>query len=350
MADAIFTAEEIVHDLYLALLNRVPEEEGLRSHARALRERGLPFVIRTIAESAEALAARGGRGKVKLALLGNCNMPALAACLGTCADIAPWWIADVTQRHSVPYAAALEAVERGSPDFVLSQQIWNYEEIATSRLRPLAGSKYRSFTTVYFRGLHPDLEYRDVATTTVSTPIHGHHSTVVVACFLSGMSARDCLARFNGKTFERLGLFDTYATSARELLEREQHVDIRFAAEFLEMTKHAFTLWTVSHPTSIVVAALARRITGALGLGARVVDPAAFPNDLDHSLIWPIHPVVREYHNVRYDAPVTFTEARMLGGRTITLEDFVRGSYDSYAEAGREAVCALFPHAEAVDL
>ena len=338
-----FSAEAIVRDAYVALLNRQAEPAGLREHAEDIRRYGVAHVLRRIFNSEECLGRLGLGARMKVGLAGNCNATVLAECLRGDGRLLAAWVADVTRRGAPGYVAAAEAIAQTAVEYVLAQPIVSqaYPEIRTDRLQALYGERLVTFTNLHFEGLQPDMYGPShVRQSGHQSPLGDWHSGLVVACFLQGLPAVECVRRFDGKTYERLGFFGAYERSAAELRARDASVTVRFADEFLAMTETELTMLTTNHPTSPVFAALARRIATHLGLDNPAFSPDAFANELEHGPVWPVYPEIAEALGLPYRTRLVFQQPG--SGRQLTLEEFVAESYTRYDHFDAEDMRSSF--------
>jgi hypothetical protein len=331
---AFFSAEDVVEALYHGLLQRGADPEGLASYAAELRREGPGPVIRSLLGSEEFRNANGlGAGRM-LTIVGNCNAPVLANCLRSGSNAWVRWVADVTSRGKPHFNAALAAMDAGMAGDIISVPFGDdHPDLFTTRLRALNPGRFHLMTNIHFTGLHPDIAYFGPFGRRFHSPAGEYNSRIILLCFLQGMSERDCLARFNAQTYEKLGYFRAWEESAEELRRRDQPMDITFADAFLEITRQQQTLYSMNHPTSIAFVSQAERIARAFGIGGHFA-PDAFHNPLADQARWPIYPEIREAHRLRYETEFRFGPAF----HDLGLEDFVRASYRRYEEYGREAM------------
>jgi hypothetical protein len=333
---AFFSAEDIVEALYQGLLGRESDPDGLSHHAAALRRQGPLETVRALLASDEFRDLLGLGEQKLLTIVGNCNAPVLANCLRSGSNAWVRWVADVNERGTPRYAAAVAALHASQAGHVISVPFGgDFPDLVSTRLRELYRDRFFLMTNIHFTGLHPDITYFGFFQDRVHSVLGEYNSRIVLLSYLQGLDERDCLRRFNGATYEKLGYFRTWEESAEELRRREQGMDITFADEFLEMTRHALTLHSMNHPTSIAFVSQADCIARHLGLAARFL-PDAFPNPLDRQVRWPVYPEIREAHRLPYETRFRFGVEN--GEPNFSLEEFVIGSYRRYEALGREAM------------
>jgi hypothetical protein len=342
---AFFSAEDIVESLYRALLQREAEPEGLATHAADLRRLGPAAVVQTMLASEDFRVAAGLGARQPVTLIGNCNAPILADCLRTGSNAWVRWSLDVNDRGKPHYRAALGAVDAGHGGTVISVPFGeDHPDLFNGRIKALYGERYLLMTNIHFTGLHPDIMYFGSFGNRVYGPMGDYHSRIILLCYLHGMDERDCLARFNARSYEALGYFTAWEASAAELRRREAGMDIRFADEFIELTRHRQTLRTMNHPTNAAFVLQAECIARHLGLAAAFSEEA-FANPLDDHARWPIYPEIRETHGLPYKTEASF----LILGRSYELEELIAAYYHAYDERGRQALLDL-ARAEALPL
>ena len=276
----------------------------------------------------------------KVTVIANCHTGPLAQLLafagrGFAVDgifIDTWHNPDSDCRQK---ANALVA-ETGPDDIIftfnLSRDFGNLE---TNHLRSVLGPQLTTFTNIRFDGLHPDLSYFGPFGGRWPNILSEYHSKIVVHSFAAGRSVADCLAAFNGKTYERLGYYSVFDSSAAELRRRDATCDVQFAEAFLALIKEHYCLLTVNHPTSIVFDRLARMLCAHRSLSFLHFEPTLYPNPLVQTIIWPILNEVAEYHRLSYRTPQFFVGPPMgyvtSNPRSVSLPEFVAASYEFYA-------------------
>jgi hypothetical protein len=211
--------------------------------------------------------------------------------------------------------------------FLLGDRFGEYETIRLKKTTP----RLFTVTNLYFTGLHPDITYVGGQGRRLQSPLGDYHSKIILHSFVTSRSKRDCLERFAGKVYEKLGMFDEFEKSKNELIGRDVGIDFPFGKIFLEMvTKHP-SLYTVNHPTAFVFQEYIIYLAGLLGLRAHRMPLEILPNYLADTAWWPVYNEIGEYHSVQYSMPMVFKQAENLGGKFIDLEEFIDRSYLDYA-------------------
>lgn len=216
----------------------------------------------------------------------------------------------------------------------------NLGRLETTALRARLGDRLHIFSNLYFSGLHPDITYLGRMGDRNVGYFGDYHSKLALFAFVTGRSEEDCLALFNGKTYELIGYFDAYEASANELLARDNVCDIKFGQQFLDMVRRGPCLYTINHPSGEVFVELANTLAARAGIPYVKFPPSFVQNHLSTNYIWPIYNEIAERHGLAYRVPQSFIHAQAGSARSDDLESFVRGSYAGYATADRNALHA----------
>ncbi len=193
--------------------------------------------------------------------------------------------------------------------------------------------RFHTLTNIHFSGLHPDIIYVGDQGGRIQSPLGDYHSKIILHSFLTGRSQSDCLQRFSGNEYERLGYYLEFEKSATELRSRDNPLDIPFAGHFLALLKETPCLYTLNHPTPAVFQEYVLVIAQHLGLKAWRQPIALLPNYLAHSTWWPVYDEIAQAHNLSYRMPMVFKQPDSMGGKFITLGQLVHSSYQMYGKA-----------------
>jgi hypothetical protein len=283
-------------------------------------------------------ANHGAKTLPKVMVVGNCHCLPLADAFALCGRVASTDFIDVSFTQQPAMAAKIDALaDPNAYDVVFSIPLHdNFGQLATDRLRTLLGDRLRTHTNIHFTGLHPDITYIGAMHRRVPGFFGDYHSKIVLFSFVTGRSARDAQALFNGQTYQRLGYFDHYAASAAELRQRDGVCDIKFANAFLEMVPREVTMYTFNHPTGRVFLTLAAAMANAAGIKFIRHGMPVFQNHLSTNYIWPVYGEIAEHHQLAYRTPPVFIRAAQRGPRSVDLGEFIAGSYAAYTSADLE--------------
>jgi hypothetical protein len=160
-----------------------------------------------------------------------------------------------------------------------------------------------------------------------------YHSKLILFSFCAGRSQEECLALFNGQTYERVGYYGYYAASAEELRQRDHACDVKFAENFLKMVPRDVTMYTFNHPSGWVFLRLADAMAGHAGFRYVRHGLPCFTNHLSSNYIWPVYPEIAEHHKLAYRHGMHFIRAASRGPRTVDLAAFIAGCYAAYEQA-----------------
>lgn len=273
-----------------------------------------------------------GPERLRIALVGNCQVSALAEILRHVRGLSIPAVVDVNMVGSAEYVDALFALHRRADlDVVLTQPISEeFDDIATSRLRDIYRDDLLVFTNVYFSGLHPDLTYFGRRGRRVASPLGDYHSRIALIAYVKGYPIERTVSCFNDDVFHRLGYFDAYRDSLKSMVERDRCNDVRLSADFASLTERSLTMLTVNHPARVTLAHLAGMICARLDLEVPSFDQSQAVTSLDGGPIWPIYPEIHRSLKLRYAAPAAFMPAGDSGGGPLGLQDFVEGSFQLY--------------------
>lgn len=211
--------------------------------------------------------------------------------------------------------------------FLLGDRFGEYETIRLKQTMP----RLYTITNLYFTGLHPDITYVGGQGGRLQSPIGDYHSKIILHSFVTSRSKSDCLARFAGTVYEKLGMFDEFDKSKNKLISRDNGIDFPFGKIFLEMVKEHPSLYTVNHPTAFVFQEYIIYLASLLGLRAHRMPLEILPNYFANTAWWPVYNEIGEYHSVQYSMPMVFKQPENLGGKFIDLEEFIDRSYLNYA-------------------
>jgi len=178
---------------------------------------------------------------------------------------------------------------KDAPEFLLSFNLSEqFERLHTPRLRAHFGSRLTVFSNLHFAGLHPDITYIGPMGHRIKGFLGDYHSKLVLFSFATRYSVDKCLGLFNGLTYEKLGFFDEFQTSAAELIQRDETCDVKFGATFLDILKSEPSLYTINHPTGPVFIELSARLASYCGLDFVATSRVNFQNHLSNNYIWPV--------------------------------------------------------------
>ena len=278
---------------------------------------------------------------MKVAIIGNCQSQALANCFERSGLVTVSAVLDVNMGWTEEYKHAEWAVANKTLDldYVLTQPIsQNFPGIATTRLKEIYGDRLLTYTNIFFEGLHPDITYFGSFGERVASPLGDYHSRIALMAYFKDLSAEDAIGLYQHDIYEKLGYFRRFDESKAALEQRDQDIDIKFAANFFALMKREIPLYSVNHPTPPLVKALASQISKRI-CGEPIEIPSSFfSNSLVSSNVWPIYPEIGINARLDYSTPMLFWPQSGMGNPPLTLREFVQKSYESYNAIGKETL------------
>ena len=274
----------------------------------------------------------------KIAVLGNCQAAGFAASLRA-------WMQDATVHVKSEANLSIDGPEKNSAfvdylaecDVIFLQEMFRSKYLSPDLIDKIAGE---TRTTLYPRiihtGFHPDCIYVHKANQYVRTPMGQYNSALGLAGFLEGLSVQRTAGLFNKHSFAKLN----YLTSR---LKADHLFDKQLAALGYTMAPFADRsfMHTINHPKIEVLHSFARQAIDKAGLDR--LQAADCPADnLAANFIWPIYAALPQGENYVFQR-----QAAAEGDRSLTLEDFLDGSFKVYAAADVIPTAALAETARA---
>jgi Polysaccharide biosynthesis enzyme WcbI len=270
---------------------------------------------------------------VKICVIANCQVRPIVKGLSALADVEKiaglpihMFGSPLFQKPQEEFRTLAESHDVTVLSFLLGDRFGEYETIRLKKAIP----RLFTVTNLYFTGLHPDITYVGGQGWRLQSPLGDYHSKIILHSFVTSRSKSDCLERFAGKVYEKLGMFDEFEKSKNQLIGRDVGIDFPFGKIFLEMVKEHPSLYTVNHPTAFVFQEYIIHLAGLLGLRAHRMPLEILPNYLADTVWWPVYNEIGEYHSVQYSMPMVFKQPENLGGKFIDLEEFIDRSYLDY--------------------
>jgi Polysaccharide biosynthesis enzyme WcbI len=274
----------------------------------------------------------------KIAVLGNCQAAGFAASLRT-------WMPDATVQAKSEANLSVDGAEKNSAfvdflaecDVIFLQEMFRSKYLSPDLIDKIAGE---TRTTLYPRiihtGFHPDCIYVHKGNQYVRTPMGQYNSALGLAGFLEGLSVQRTAGLFNKYSFAKLN----YLTSRRkaDVIFGKRLADLGYAmAPFADRS----FMHTINHPKIEVLHSLAQQAIDKAGLDR--LQSADCPTDnLAATFIWPIYAALPEGESYVFQRQAAFE-----GDRSLTLEDFLAGSFKAYAATDMIPAAALAETARA---
>lgn len=273
---------------------------------------------------------------MKIAVIGNCYIDTVAACLKLAfdAEIETHWTKPSRRSET---AALVERID--SFDVICAQQ-----EIASllkdPPTQPLHGWFIR-FPVLNFSGFQPD----NVVIPCVRGAMGCNHSALIGASHLLGLPPGRCVRLFNRFVYSSLGYFERFAAERTRFLARASGLGFDLAEAF-ERWPRPFT-YDILHPKLGPAVSVAQQLARKIGGPMRTVDwddPETL-RAVDHTrfnAVWPIYPEIAEHLGLKPDRMVF----RFSGAHEseLPLGQFVRDSYALYAKTDRAILEKTFAY------
>lgn len=260
-------------------------------------------------------------------LITNCQTMGMANCIGMVNSAITIEYCDFPnfRKVSKDYLRKIE-----SYDLVLTAPQFVSTDVADlSKLKQLV-----VVPTVHFDAYHPDLCVVFSGTTLVKGPLSDYHSALAFAAYMRGLDERATKALFNAKLYEALGFMGRWQQAKERLLADFSSHGLQLGSAFSSWSRSpsAF-MHSVNHPTIRCLYDVARAIVHSQGLE----EESAHLMPHDNLLNGPVFPV---YDEIAEQYSVNGSYRFKLAGqyRHIDLEQFIRGSFDVYAQYAKSTL------------
>ena len=276
----------------------------------------------------------------RLCVIANCQAWPLAQILATLSQSQVRFISltDVVTPGSFSHTSAMRMLDEAHlrDELVFSFNAGSpFAPLDTLSLREVFGERLKTFTSVRFDGVHPDMTYFGRFKNRWLGTMGEYHSKLIIYSFLNGKSETECERLFNADVYSRIGYFDMWERSADILLARDEQCDIQFAKSFLELAKSETSLFTMNHPTAVTFFELASSLLQAVGIERQLAGRHLFANPLFSGYSWPIYPEIAEYHSLPYKTGMAFHKPQSsvedtFFPRSMSLREYIQAEYALY--------------------
>lgn len=270
---------------------------------------------------------------MNIIVIANCHVQPIRDGLALCSEIDEVFSVPIHLKNTVHYTNAIEQIQKSDKNSFTVLQfdgLLEKSDLGDNILSRV--HRVLSFTNIYFTGLHPDMTYFGGMGRRISSPLGDYHSKICLLAFKKGLSVDQCEKLFNDSTYSQLDFFNEWTESKAELQKRDEHLDIKFADDFLEMTKLESTLYTFNHPLGFVFSRFIEKIYKHLGLNLQRFPDSYFYNYLASNAWWPIYPEINEFHKLKNVMPINFKSPDHLSRKFYNLREFIFASYQLYNE------------------
>ena len=270
---------------------------------------------------------------MNIIVIANCHIQPIRDGLALSSEIEEVFSIPVHLENTVHYTNAVDQIKQSQKEKFTVLEFGGLLQKAVLGAEIVSRvERVVSFTNIYFTGLHPDMTYFGGMGRRVSSPLGDYHSKICLLAFNKGLSIDQCEKLFNDATYQQLDFYTEWTESEAELRKRDEHLDIKFADEFLEMTKLEPTLYTFNHPLGIVFNRLLEKIYKHLGLTPLRFPDSYFYNYLASNAWWSVYPEINEFHKFKNLMPITFKAPDHLSRKFYSLREFISLSYRLYSE------------------
>jgi hypothetical protein len=229
---------------------------------------------------------------MKIAVVGNCQMKALASAFQTMiegAEVKCYFLNgldndtfQVIRKEILDYNYVFihPTLPEGHP---LSIKAFDRLTVKVQPVPPIV-----------FSGFHPD-------TTLIpgfQSAAGNYHSTIVVLSYLHGLTWRRASKLFNSYLYAHLGYFNIYESARKFVLRSGEKCGLDLSNDFKVWEELGIFMHTINHPHMQVLTSLARTLAVSSGLvdSGVPVPELSYDYMAAEGAIWPVYPeiVVRE--------------------------------------------------------
>lgn len=268
---------------------------------------------------------------MRLSIISNCQKDSLATCI---AALNHGFEIDTYMIHEVMAdVAQLRAILENSA-FVFAHA--PLRSVVPAEL----AHKVTYFPNIAFSAYHPDLTFARARKPggdfeTVFGPLYVYSSAIAVFGYREGMALDEILTFYNAEAYARLGYFDQWQESRRQLLIEGEACHMPLGGLFDKWSRGRAFMYSSNHPKLEVMEDIARELLQRVGMFAFPDSQHEYlPDPLKAQPIWPIYPEIAERLGLRGSTAFKINDPH----GTLELRDFVRGSYDAFANYDRKTL------------
>lgn len=271
---------------------------------------------------------------MQVAVIGNCQIDSLARCLSAMNG----------GLAATPHSINEFSIEGEELEKILST---NEFVFAQPSMRGLIGDRFREkvhyFPAIAFSAFHPDLTFVRAKNArgegvTVSNPLSGYHSMIALFGYKSGISIDDIASFYHAGVYARLGYFDQWSDSRRQLLDEGDRCGMPLNAMFARWAEHGPFMYSSNHPRLAVMEDIARELLRRIGVTPTcdsVSDLIADP--LRAMPIWPIYPEIAQRLELNGNMIFKPHEPEP----ALSLRQFIEASYACFDAHDRDSLEAV---------
>lgn len=274
-----------------------------------------------------------------ISVFGNCQANGIADCLAAMlpsARILPGFARDIRE-GLIDFEKTLS-----QSDVVVT--LTSMRARVTSTLKDLNRTHVPVIVlpTIYYTGFHPDFIHVAAAGRGVKSPVGSGNSAIALAGWLDGLSVEQTVSLFRREIFEHLGYLEYDRQAESNLLSEAKGLGFDLDDEMRRWRSTGCFVYAPNHPKINVLASLARATLGLLDVKPTVQHVEQLIPDLFAANVsWPVYPELAAKLGVPGEyvfKPASGSRKVAAPLRTLDLEAFVRGSFESYAEIERDQI------------
>jgi hypothetical protein len=267
-----------------------------------------------------------------IAIIGNCQIPGIAACLEALSPKVKISRFLVNQLHTEE--ERLNAVRNlRKYDLVLSH---NFTDARFGPLKREALErqipKIVFFPQIVFHGFHPDDASLNHQGRWLASPIGTHHSLLLAAAFRCEIPPERAARLFNSYVFARLGYFDEYEAAKSVLLSYASELGFDLSASLADWQSSGPFMYIPTHPAIRVISDISIKVAKKAGIPISG-SISNLEDRLSSNVILPVYPALAK--RLGLIGSTTFKlskrQASAESDQNMTLEEFATESYKIYA-------------------
>jgi hypothetical protein len=262
---------------------------------------------------------------MKIVALANCQGESIVACAKAMCPDAEFDFVSGTELRSG--AQTLDTI-CNKYDIIFAQNTFRRDVPAD------AWDKVFYFPSISFPAFHPDMTYLrgqqkgKAAAETVTNEMVMYHSAIILTGYVSGLSSDEIVDLFRTEIFAKLGYFDVWTSSRKELLAAGAAAGMPLGALFEQWLRRGCFMYSMNHPRLHVMADVTRALLTQSGLPIVSQNVASYLDDpLRLMSIWPVYPGIAERLGLFGD--YMFMKGLLEGG--MSLKEFIERSSERYA-------------------
>lgn len=268
---------------------------------------------------------------MRLSIIANCQKDSLATCITA---LNHGFEIDTYMIHEI-------MADAGRLRSILEDSAFVFAHVPLRGMVPLdLAHKVTYFPNIAFSAYHPDLTFARARKPggeleTVFGPLYVYNSALAVFGYREGIPLGEMVDLYNADTYAKLGYFDQWHDSRRQLLSEGDACQMPLGGLFETWSRGRAFMYSSNHPTLNVMEDIARELLQRVGMFYFPESKHEYlPDPLKVQPIWPIYPEIAERLGLRGSTVFKINDPH----GTLELRDFVRSSYEAFANYDRETL------------